>query len=456
MAPFDPREREPLFGPRDDPSRTNERIISATRWILLLALLVALVTSLAHAPPTNLLASVTRSASQKCTYKSTQFISFTINTLGGRADHGECHGRPVDPDYEGAAVCYLGNPNNLTEDLYHRLAIIEEALQVLREDHESDDPEIDVSPDVLKIFQVPEFFLRGPYGAYSKEMLLGEDEPILLEISDRITELVTGAEWEDYLFVFGTVIVASQENDSDWLYWNLAPIFAGGATVQRYVATKKYISTADFLDRNTQLPNPAETHYAEYDPATDELEKLIESRVSTLLDTNVWELDGIRFGVEICLDHRLGSLWSTLQAQHNPVHERHLVDVLLVVSAGMALERGPNPLRKGGVAYLTDGEASSAACLRSPMDGPFDPDDICRQDPGHIKHIPVAQESSEYILMSGCYDFLNHTHMLDGYYSLYQTQGCAYTLKLYGIDVLDEYSYYPPSLEIYPTIQLPH
>ena len=37
---------------------------------------------------------------------------------------------------------------------------------------------------------------------------------------------------------------------------------------------------------------------------------------------------------------------------------------------------------------------------------------------------------------------------------MYQPQGCAYTLKTYDIDVMDEFAYYPPSIEIYPTVKL--
>jgi hypothetical protein len=48
-----------------------------------------------------------------------------------------------------------------------------------------------------------------------------------------------------------------------------------------------------------------------------------------------------------------------------------------------------------------------------------------------------------------------NTSILQGYYSLYQTQGCAYTLKFYGINVFDEYDIYPPSVEIYPVVDLP-
>ena len=396
-------------------------------------------------------------------YTSTQFISFTINTLGGLANHGECNGREVDNDYDGKQICYLGNRANLTEDLLHRLAIVQQVIDVIRSDMESDDPEIDHSPQVLKIFQMPEFFLRGPYGAYTLNTLF-EEPFIMLQISDAIKSLVQHTDFEDYLFVMGTVIFANVNNNASQVqYWNFAPVFAGGVNVTRYLVSKQYISTADFLDR-THLPNPAQTRIAEYDPLTRQLEELLEQRGTRMIQDNVLETDGVRVGIEICLDHRLGALWTKLG--EDAATEESLVDVLLVTSAGMALERGPNPIRKGGVAYLTDGEASSAACVRSATDGPFHPDKVCRMSPGAIKRIPIYHRrdgndgnidnpSSEFVLLSGCYDFLGKTKLLEGYYSIYQTQGCAYTLKLYGIDVYDEYSFYPPSIEIYPVIDLP-
>lgn len=61
---------------------------------------------------------------------------------------------------------------------------------------------------------------------------------------------------------------------------------------------------------------------------------------------------------------------------------------------------------------------------------------------------------SEFFTMSACID-MEKLEFLEGYHSLYQTQGCAYTLKLYGIDVMDEFEFYPPSFEIYPTVALP-
>ena len=61
---------------------------------------------------------------------------------------------------------------------------------------------------------------------------------------------------------------------------------------------------------------------------------------------------------------------------------------------------------------------------------------------------------SNFIELTACWD-MEDDHLLKGYYSLYQPQGCAFTLLTYGIDVMDEFKFYPPSIEIYPTIALP-
>ena len=62
-------------------------------------------------------------------YHATQFVSFTINTLGGLAKHGECEGRSIDPD---SNSCYLGNSDDIESDVNHRLSILEEVLSILR------------------------------------------------------------------------------------------------------------------------------------------------------------------------------------------------------------------------------------------------------------------------------------------------------------------------------------
>ena len=424
-------------------------------------------------------------------YVGTQFISFTINTIGGVADKGECKGQPVDPHN---GFCYLGNADNITEDIFHRLEIVEQVLSKIKQDAFSESPDIDHADDVLKIVMIPEFFWRGPNGAYSTDILL-PPETIFMKLSDRLRAMVADDFFNDFLFVFGTAIAADTPKDprkpwegiesaKDVEYYNFATVHKGGAHHHhRYAVTKKYISGADFLSRTT-LPNPKEENKDTYGIVSEELSKLFASRNITLITDNILELDGLRIGLEICLDHRMGALWNQIKT-----HKLPLVDILLVTSAGMAIERGPNPIVPGGVVYLCDGDASSAACLRTD-NHKFHPEAVCRGDVGGLKHIPVGgpgcvalfllchaigmyyncfihsqcfllpfvcstmfHRYTSFFPLSACWD-MEDSELLKGYYSLYQPQGCAFTLSTYDIDVMDEFAYYPPSIEIYPTVKL--
>jgi hypothetical protein len=358
-------------------------------------------------------------------YGATQFLSFTINTLGGLEEHGECKHRPVDSS---TRSCYLGNAN-ITEDILHRLDIVEQVLHRIKEDAFAESPDIDHADDVLKIFMMPgtctnfffvvvvgsrvnltppfllfnkihtEFFWRGPYGAYSTELLLDQSS-IGNQVIRRLRDMIADDFFGDFLFVFGTTITAQKSSPNkntteripksatDINYFNWAAVYKGGSNHKHYYAvTKKYISGADFLSRTT-LPNPKEEQVDAYSAVDDALKEAFVTRGTELITNNVLEMDGLRIGVEICLDHRVGTLWNYLKTNREP-----LVDVLLVTSAGMAIERGPNPIVPGGVVYLSDGEASSAACMRT--DDPADhyafyPQAVCRSQPGGLKHIPIG------------------------------------------------------------------
>mmetsp|Transcript_2656 Transcript_2656/g.4542 ORF Transcript_2656/g.4542 Transcript_2656/m.4542 type:complete len:376 (+) Transcript_2656:162-1289(+) len=279
-------------------------------------------------------------------YYATQYLSFTINTLGGSASHGECKGKTVDNKTD---LCYLGNPN-IHKDVFHRLAIFEDILKTLRNDVFKEDPEVDRDPRVLKILMLPEFFLRGPNGAYStKEMFDSENDEedgILIQLADKVRGLIADPAWQDYLFVLGTVIATESVEDDDgkttadhFLYYNFAPVYRGGSPkddstgqVHQYVILKQYISNADFLSRTT-LPNPSEYDkhaYAKTDKSAILADTFAKRNVTVVTD-NYLEIEGIKIGIEICLDHRMGSLWNNIRTKH----EGQLVDVQLVTSAGM-------------------------------------------------------------------------------------------------------------------------
>ena len=324
-------------------------------------------------------------------YIATQFISFTINTLGGMAEHGECEGRKVDPN----GVCYLGDGQNITHDVQHRLQIVKKVLKLIKNDSFKESPDIDHIDNVLKIVALPEFFWRGPNGAYTTLEL----NSVFVHFADELKEMVRDDFFNDFLFCFGTVIAARVPDDprdpwqkklhaSQVEYFNFSPIIKGGSDYCTYVVLKKYISGADFLSR-TVLPNPSEEDLHNYALFDKDLEALFQGRNTTIVHDNIIELEGIQIGIEICLDHRLGVLWNELLTHH----QAQLVDVLLIMSAGMAIERGPNPVVPGGVVYLSDGGASSAACLRPLEKGiPFHPNQVCRGDMTvqGLKHTPIG------------------------------------------------------------------
>ena len=336
----------------------------------------------------------------------------------------------------------------------------------------TEEPEIDRDPGVLKILMLPEFFLRGPNGAYSTTEMFDsdndEEDGLLVKLSDKVRHMIFDDAFEDYLFVLGTVIAAEPMNHKDYetkpweaemdaediMYFNFAPVYRGGRQHEgsnHHIILKQYISGADFLSRTT-LPNPNnfDMHtYAKADQSQVLSETFAKRNMTTVTD-NFIEIDGIKVGIEICLDHRMGALWNNLRTRHGS----QLVDVHLITSAGMSIERGPNPIKHGGVVYLSDGEASSAACIRTDNDDIFDPNHVCRGKPDGLQHRPQGGAGyTSFVALSGCIDMEEST-LLEGFYSMYQPQGCANTLKTYGIDVMKN-TYYPPSIEIYPTIELP-
>ncbi|KAL7548251.1 hypothetical protein ACHAWF_011545 [Thalassiosira exigua] len=255
-------------------------------------------------------------------FHATQFISFTINTLGGLAEHGECEGRSVDPN---SNSCYLGD-DDIESDVSHRLSILEEILFILRNDVFQEEPEVDRDPGTLKILMMPEFLLRGPRGAYSTSQMFDaeddEEDGMLIKLSDAVRDLIFDDAFENFLFVFGTVIVAEPigpnshkkpwdadlVNANEVMYFNIAPVFRGGADKEgekHHIILKQYISGADFLSR-ASLPNPTEFDkhaYAKLE-SSKVLKETFSKRNMTVVSDNYLEIDGIKFGFEICLDHR--------------------------------------------------------------------------------------------------------------------------------------------------------
>ncbi|KAA8494656.1 hypothetical protein FVE85_2897 [Porphyridium purpureum] len=387
-------------------------------------------------------------------YNATQFIAFTLNTFGGVASEGECSSQSVVSDI---GTCYLGAKNH-TEDVLARYQILEKALGSIKRHMEEDSHDvIDPSPRTLKIMSLPEFYWRGPEGAYRSDTMFN-DTGALVSLNSALSSIAERDEFEDWLFVFGTVLIYNDtstyaKEHGGVAFFNFAPIVKGGSRWQeRYLVTKQYVSGIDFLDR-VKLPNPRRLGITEYGVFSDWARKEFKKRNMTLVENNVLEVDGIRIGIEICLDHAEGALHSALESDYNGTD----VQVHLITSAGMSIEAGPNPLLPGGVTYISDGSASSAACRRSHTEtGPADVSKVCREPLGQKsrKSIPLNMPGySGFFLPASCFDAVDLADF-KGFFSENRKQGCANALSKSGLDILGEGNFISPTIDVYPTVEL--
>lgn len=107
------------------------------------------------------------------------------------------------------ASCYIGK-ENVTQDVMGRIAIMEAAV-------ERAFLQADPSRDVLKIFVAPEFFFRGPRGAYPASSIFASDTSFnaLDQIGLALDAIVQQERFEDWLFVL-TLVPLSLLKNSTW------------------------------------------------------------------------------------------------------------------------------------------------------------------------------------------------------------------------------------------------
>jgi hypothetical protein len=243
-----------------------------------------------------------------------------------------------------------------------------------------DSPHWDRNPSTLKVFMAPEFYWRGARGAYrrSNQGLKEISKSMLNALNDFLGD----ERFANWVFVLGTVIAAdkadpeyvgSLENPSyhDISYFNFAPIYVGGTT-RKLLQFKEYISGIDFLQGRelTGSAAPVEpapgsgSKHCKQDPTSNgciyaqpKAEVLAEFGFGDFeVVDSVFELDGLRIGVEVCLDHKRGTLAKVLG-------EDSSVDLQLIVSAGMLITAGPVCTGAGGPVFLSDGFARTEMTL---------------------------------------------------------------------------------------------
>jgi len=213
---------------------------------------------------------------------------------------------------------------------------------------------VDNSPNTLKVFMAPEFLLRGPRGAYQFETLLGNAaEPGLFK---DLAELVKGEKWSNWLVVFGTVVGYTEEpSNGNFPCYNCACLQLGGWTTEEernagaIAVAKTFKSGIDFLKDPAALAavSLSEVEHMNYDSASNFI------GFQELDGDGVFEIGGITFGVEICLDHACQRLKLS-----TPEPGNNVMQVQLVPSCGMSVQFKSIAVQKGGICFGCDGLSS--------------------------------------------------------------------------------------------------
>ena len=331
----------------------------------------------------------------------------------------ECSGESsfqgkADISDEGEFQCYMGH-KNVTRDVNDRLAIMKDAVERAYRASAKES-------NTLKIFVAPEFFFRGKSGAYTVKRS-SHDEPIFNEddgsCTSEMCQILTGLEtivaderFKDWLFLFGTVIVAEvlpTEDEYDYLFYNFGLLYKGydpaisGHEAKRFIVPKRYVSTSDFLTEGRSMTGveQADTMEIFETASSQKMDSAIDQNrvifpMNKTYDRNLWykykeelssldyimieygwfQMDGLTLTVEICLDHDLRSaltaylvdsalpsptlIPSSLDGRVDYVEiPRHQAQLSLVSSAGMTASAPSLALAHGGSIILQDGLSSA-------------------------------------------------------------------------------------------------
>lgn len=300
------------------------------------------------------------------TYEKIQFIAYEIHT---------------GPKLLGTKRYYLGLDNEY-DDIAARLNWTYEVLQQAA-------TKADGSTKTLKLLMLPEFYFRGSKGAYSID--------IVAQLISGLQHLVRGADWTDWLVVFGTIVGISSptrytptgfldklfkqilgqdltpiDPNADQEVYNFALAQKGGWAPSSNVMTpaqmnealegktfitmKEYKSNIDFI-QVTQTTGRAGYVWERVfhldrigGRSKDSVVPGREERLVGYDGASLFELDGIQFGLEICLDHAQQRLKNSPRPSG-----RSPVQIQLVPSCGLELKANAMVAMTGGYGFNVDG-----------------------------------------------------------------------------------------------------
>jgi hypothetical protein len=255
-------------------------------------------------------------------YKESQFISFSMGTENEETGyHGVC---------------------DESKDVEARVGVLKNGLEAALAN-----PFVHKNEDCLKIFMLPEFFFRGTKGAYSMD--------VASSLSEKLRDLVKSPRFKDWLFVFGTTMGYSemkQDQVVQFETYNFSFIQKGhGDEKDSWIILKEHKSPVDFIhqeyDRSLQ-GRKLDFRNTRYLPKLNKHATTKELKDFNYDGKTIFDIGGIRIGVEICLDH-------IRQRIHRSALLEKPMDFLLIPSCGVIRPRRNNLLNDQGYTFICDG-----------------------------------------------------------------------------------------------------
>ncbi|PRP90773.1 hypothetical protein ENSA5_62070 [Enhygromyxa salina] len=278
-------------------------------------------------------------------YTQVQFIAYQIDTSPANVKWN-VNDVMVQGTYPGLASNQL--------DVQARCELMLRAMQTARDNLLPSSPP-EAPGTTLKVLLAPEFFFRGSQGAYPME-----DVQLAIEILQRT---VSDDQWSDWVFGFGSILGVSApavgspptiDPNAVKEVYNFTLIQKGGVASQGHtgarVVMKELKSGIDFIAQNAN-PGGLLIGDVEHTVAGAKGPGNEQQRVN-YDGAGIFDLDGITWGVEICLDH-LGSVKRLQKSPQLPGENQ--VQIQLVPSGGMSIQDASIIAAPGGYVFNCDG-----------------------------------------------------------------------------------------------------
>jgi predicted amidohydrolase len=289
-------------------------------------------------------------------YTHVQFAGFKIDTFPIKnhtyvadATHPSWLGWTIWNEHS----LYLGLMDH-AKDIESRIAIMKLAVEKAAAKIKDN-----TTPSTLKVFMSPEFFFRGYTGAYP-------DMEMVHAIREQLESMVNATKYEDWLFVFGSVIAKADLGGGKAEAYNIVYVIPGAGKGETRVVMKELKSGIDFLKGMGYLNKQG--NYINQ-PSFNYTDKVIDEHVKHLhsgakgegrerqsgaygADSGggIFDYENVTIGVEICLDHLVKRL-----KQSPPKAGEWKIQLQLIPSAGMKIKPPSVIATRSGFAFNVDG-----------------------------------------------------------------------------------------------------